>query len=417
MKFLIYQIIIHALIILAPIKFAFRGLKQPDYFKFLFERFGIYRLKRIKHKKIIWFHCVSVGETKAIDSLLKKIVPLYKDYDFLITHSTPTGRDVKLMDSNRIHRAYLCLDSWFFNQCFLNYFSPKTAIFLETEIWPGMLHALNKRNIPALLINARLSDKSLGKYLRFKSFSKEVLNRFNLIIAQSEEDQQNFNQLTNKKVLIYKNLKFNQLVPAISKLEKSHLLTQLGLNNRKIISLISSRDGEEDLFLDAMKNFLKNKDYALIIVPRHPQRFQEVKNIIQKKGYSFNAMSSPLKRNPSVSLVIGDTMGEVYKYIGLSDLVFIGGSFKDYGSHSPIESILLKKPVVVGPSTFNFKSIINSGLKGKVFLQIKPDQISETIKKFFEKKYNAEFKENINVFLKENQKDENKLIKLISKYF
>ncbi len=128
-------------------------------------------------------------------------------------------------------------------------------------------------------------------------------------------------------------------------------------------------------------------------------------------------MSSRLKRKVSVPVVIGDTMGEVYKYIGLSDLVFIGGSFKDYGSHSPIESILLKKLVVVGPSTFNFKSIINSGLKGKVFLQIKPDQISETIKKFFEKKYNTEFKENINVFLKENQKDEDKLIKLISKYF
>lgn len=417
MKFLIYQIIIHALIILAPIKFAFRGLKQPEYFKFLFERFGIYQLKRIKHKKIIWFHCVSVGETKAIDSLLKKIVPLYKNYDFLITHTTPTGRDVKLMNSNRIHRAYLCLDSWFFNQCFLNFFSPKVAFFLETEIWPGMLHALNKRNIPALLINARLSNKSLGKYLRFKSFSQEVLSRFNLIVAQSEEDKQNFNQLTNKEVLVYKNLKFNQLVPTLSKLEKNQLLTQLGLNNKKIISLISSRYGEEDLFLDAMKNFLNNKDYALIIVPRHPQRFQEVKNIIQKKGYSLKAMSSRLKRNTSVPVVIGDTMGEVYKYIGLSDLVFIGGSFKNYGSHSPIESILLKKPVIVGPSTFNFKSIINSGLKDKVFVQIKPEQIGETIKKFFKEKNTAEFKKNIKAFLKENQQDEDKLIKLISKYF
>jgi 3-deoxy-D-manno-octulosonic-acid transferase len=246
---------------------------------------------------------------------------------------------------------------------------------------------------------------------------KEVLSRFNLIIAQSVEDQQNFNQLTNKEVLVYKNLKFNQQIASISKLEKTLLLNQLGLNNKKIISLISSRHGEEDLFLDAMKNFLNHKDYALIIVPRHPQRFQEVKNIIQKKGYSFNAMSSRLKRKTSVPIVIGDTMGEVYKYIGLSDLVFIGGSFKDYGSHSPIESILLKKPVIVGPSIFNFKSIINSGLKDKVFVQIKPEQISETIKKFFEEKYNSEFKANINVFLKENQKDEDKLIKLISKYF
>ena len=417
MKFLIYQIIIHALIILAPIKFAIRGLKQPDYFKFLFERFGIYQLKGMKQKKIIWFHCVSVGETKAIDSLLKKIVPLYKNYDFLITHTTPTGRDVKLMNSNRIHRAYLCLDSWFFNQCFLNFFSPKVAFFLETEIWPGMLHALNKRNIPALLINARLSNKSLGKYLRFKSFSQEVLSRFNLIVAQSEEDKQNFNQLTNKEILVYKNLKFNQLVPTLSKLEKNQLLTQLGLRNKKVISLISSRDGEEDLFLDAMKNFLKNKEYALLIVPRHPQRFQEVKNLIQKKDYSFNEMSSNLKRMPSTSVVIGDTMGEVYKYISLSDLIFIGGSFKDFGSHSPIESILLKKPVVIGPSTFNFKSIINHGLKGKVFLQIRPEQIGETIKKFFKEKNTAEFKKNIKAFLKENQQDEDKLIKLISKYF
>ena len=108
------------------------------------------------------------------------------------------------------------------------------AIFLETEIWPGMLQALNKRNIPALLINARLSDKSLGKYLRFKSFSKEVLSRFNLIIAQSVADQQNFNQLTNKEVLVYKNLKFNQQIASISKLEKTLLLNQLGLNIKKL---------------------------------------------------------------------------------------------------------------------------------------------------------------------------------------
>jgi 3-deoxy-D-manno-octulosonic-acid transferase len=176
MKFFLYQLLIHILIVLSPIKFIYRSVKQPDYLKHLTERYGVYNLKNIKNKGLIWFHCVSLGETKAINSLLSHLVPRFKDKYFLITHSTPTGRNIEIYKSDRIFRAYLCFDSWFLNKLFLSYFKPKVAIFLETEIWPGITKELKLRNIPSLLINARLSDKSLAKYLNIKQFIKNTFD-------------------------------------------------------------------------------------------------------------------------------------------------------------------------------------------------------------------------------------------------
>lgn len=417
MKFFLYQIIIHVLVILSPLKFIYRGIKQPDYLKFLAERYGVYNLKNLKNKDLIWFHCVSVGETKAIDSLLSHLVPKFKNKYFLITHSTPTGRDVEIYESDRISRAYLCFDSWFLNKLFLNYFKPKVAIFLETEIWPGITRELKLRHIPSLLINARLSDRSVVKYQQIKQFISHTLDSFDLIIAQSEHDKKNFQLITDNKIQICNNLKFNQPIKALQPSEKNKFKKHLQINSKRVISLISSRKGEEELFLNQIKLLHNFDDFIFMIVPRHPQRFSEVETLILKNGYVCNLASHPKKSNQSNTIVLGNTMGEMYKYISVSDLVLIGGSFKNFGSQSPIEALLLKTPCLVGPSIYNFLSIIQNGIAAKVVKQITTNTIASEITNFFKNKNEKIFEKNLERFLAKNKKDEEKVIKLISRYF
>jgi 3-deoxy-D-manno-octulosonic-acid transferase len=417
MRFFLYQLLIHILIVLSPIKFIYRSIKQPDYLKHLAERYGVYNLKNIKNNDLIWFHCVSLGETKAINSLLSHLVPKFKDKYFLVTHSTPTGRNTEIYKSKRIFRAYLCFDSWFLNKLFLNYFKPKVAIFLETEIWPGITKELKFRKIPSLLINARLSDKSLAKYQHIKYFIKQTFDSFDLIIAQSEHDKNNFKSITDNKIQICSNLKFNQFITELTPSEKNKFKKLLNINSRKVISLISSRKGEEELFLKQIKLLKNFDDFTFMIIPRHPQRFKEVEALILKDGYACNLASNPKKTNQSNSIVLGNTMGEMNKYISISDLVLIGGSFKNFGSQSPVESLLLKTPCLVGPSIYNFLSIIQHGIAAKVIKQIAPDAIAVEINNFFKTKNKKVFEENLNKFLLKNKKDEEKVIQLISKYF
>ena len=417
MRFFLYQLLIHILIVLSPLKFIYRSIKQPDYLKHLAERYGVYNIKNIKNKDLIWFHCVSLGETKAINSLLSQLVPRFKDKYFLITHSTPTGRNVDIYRSNRIFRAYLCFDSWFLNKLFLNYFKPKVAIFLETEIWPGITKELKLRKIPSLLINARLSDQSLAKYQHIKHFIKQTFDSFDLIIAQSEHDKQNFKSISDNEIVVCNNLKFNQSITELTPSEKNKLKKRLHINTKNVISLISSRKGEEELFLKQIKLLKNFDDFTFLIIPRHPQRFKEVEALILKNDYACNLASDPKKTNQSNTIVLGNTMGEMNKYISISDLVLIGGSFKNFGSQSPVESLLLKTPCLVGPSIYNFLSIIQHGIAAKVITQIAPDTITVEITEFFKTKNKKVFEENLNKFLLKNKKDEEKIIQLISKYF
>ena len=417
MRFFLYQLVIHIFIVLSPLKFIYRSIKQHDYLKHLAERYGVYNLKNIKNKDLIWFHCVSLGETKAINSLLSHLVPRFKDKYFLITHSTPTGRNVEIYKSNRIFRAYLCFDSWFLNKLFLNYFKPKVGIFLETEIWPGITKELKLRKIPSLLINARLSDQSLAKYQHIKHFIKQTFDSFDLIIAQSEHDKKNLKSITNNKIEICNNLKFNQRITELTPSEKNKFKKLLNINSKKVISLISSRKGEEELFLKQIKLLMNFDNFTFLIIPRHPQRFKEVEALILKNGCACNLVSHPKKTNQSNTIVLGNTMGEMNKYISISDLVLIGGSFKNFGSQSPVESLLLKTPCLVGPSIYNFLSIIQHGIAAKIIKQITPDAIAVEITEFFKSKNKNVFEKNLDKFLLKNKKNEEKIIQLIKKYF
>lgn len=417
MRFFLYQLLVHILIVISPLKFIYRSIKQPDYLKYLAERYGIYNLKNLKNNEVIWFHCVSLGETKAISNLLSHLVPKLKNKYFLITHSTPTGRNIEIYNSTRISRAYLCFDSWFLNTFFLNYFRPQVAIFLETEIWPGILRELKLRKIPSLLINARLSDRSLRQYLHIKKLIKPSIDSFDLIIAQSQYDKKNLKFITDNEIFVCNNLKFNQSLKELTSFEKNKFKNLLKINSKKVVSLISSRKGEEDLFLKQVKSLPNLNDFVFMIIPRHPERFSEVESVISKNGFSCKLSSHPKRSDQSNSIILGNTMGEMNKYISISDLVLIGGSFKNFGSQSPLEALLLKTPCLVGPSTYNFLSIIEEGISAKVIKQISLNEIADEITDFFSKKNQKIFERNLIKFLSKNKKDEKKIIKLISKYF
>lgn len=415
MRLFIYQIAVHFLILLSPIKFLFRAIKQPAYLNFIFERYGIFRTQ-IFNKKLIWFHCVSVGETRAIKTLLQLLLEKHIRYDFLITHGTPTGRNVFLTESKRVHRAYLPFDSFILNKRFIRHFKPRIAIFLETEIWPSLLNELSKKKIPSILINARLSKRSLDKYLKFENFSRETFAKFDHIVAQSKIDKDHFHKITKQKIALSSNLKFNQAIEAVNSKHIVAIKNKFSLNNKFIVSLISSRKGEEKIFLDSIKN-LDPSRYSFIIVPRHPDRFSEVEKIFIKMKFSYIKMAQlKVEKKSSPYLILGNTMGEINNYIALSDLVFVGGSIGDYGSQNPIEPLLMGKPTVVGQSTHNFFSIIKEAILAKIIYQIEIANLSFFIEKFSESGDDLNYQKNIKTFLDKNKKGEEKVISLISKY-
>ena len=179
-----------------------------------------------------------------------------------------------------------------------------------------------------------MSDKSLANYQHIKYFIKQTFDSFDLIIAQSEHDKKNFKSITDNKIHICNNLKFNQPITELTPSEKKKFKKLLNINSKKVISLISSRKGEEELFLKQIKLLKNFDDSTFMIIPRHPQRFKEVEALILKNGYACNLASHPKKTNQSNSIVLGNTMGEMNKYISISDLVLIGGSFKNLAPES-----------------------------------------------------------------------------------
>jgi 3-deoxy-D-manno-octulosonic-acid transferase len=216
MRLIIYNIIVYLILPLTIIKLVYRGIKNKDYLRGWTERFAIYpnseKNKWLK-RKTLWIHCVSVGETKAIYTLLEQLQKKYPRAHFLITHGTPTGKKVALPKNKNIHRAYLPYDAFDLVKRFLKFYRPKVGILLEKEIWPNLINQCNSKKIPLLLINGRLSNESIENYKKFRNFYAPLLNKLSTICVQGESDKKNFEQLTTHKVQVMGNLKFDQMPP------------------------------------------------------------------------------------------------------------------------------------------------------------------------------------------------------------
>lgn len=327
-----------------------RSRKQPEYLDHVAERFGRYTVNA--DKPVIWLHTVSVGETRAAATLVHSLRAQYPQHQILLTHTTPTGRAAsEQLYGNEVMRVYLPYDYPFAVQRFLDHFKPQVGVLLETEIWFNLIHRCKASNIPLLLLNARLSEKSYAKYARFPHLVHEGLHGLHLIAAQTDGDAHRLSELCGRAVSTMGNLKFD-IEPPAKMLEQGRLLREL-LGKRPSFLAASTREGEEALLLDALQN-INAKDLLTVIVPRHPQRFDEVANLIEQRGLKMQRRSANVAITADTQIVLGDSMGEMFAYYAACDIAFIGGSLLPFGGQNLIEACAVGKPVLIGPYTYNF---------------------------------------------------------------
>jgi len=360
----------------------YRSRRQPAYRRHWLERFGIGRPVP-GGQRPIWIHAVSVGETAAAAALIRRLVDCFPDAPILLTHTTPTGRETGkslLGDLGpRLRQCYLPYDLPSFVVRFLRTYRPRCGLIMEAEVWPNLMHAAGLLDIPIGVVNARLSDRSLARGLRYQRLIRPAIEAFAVIVAQSEADSARMAQLARPADAVTGNLKFDQAVSPQARVTGRRWRESLG--DRPIVLLASSRDGEEALLLASWQKFLAADPPAagpgplLVIVPRHPNRFEAVAELMKTttpagRLLRREALDRPDAGLAGCDLLLGDSMGEMQAWYACADVAIMGGSLLAFGSQNLIEANALGCPVVLGPSTFNFEQAAAESLAVGASVQV-----------------------------------------------
>ncbi len=374
----IYTILLWLLLPYIFFHLLWHARKQPEYLQHVAERFGFYSASI--NKPIIWLHTVSVGETRAAASLIQRLREKYPSHQLLLTHTTPTGRAASAqLYGDDVLRVYLPYDYPFAVKYFLRHFRPSIGILLETEIWFNLIHACHAEKIPLLLLNARLSEKSAARYGRYPNIVRSGLRKLSAIAAQTEADAARLTILGANNVSVMGNLKFDiEPPPAMLELGKK-LRTQFG-ESRKIFLAASTRAGEETLLLNALQQ-ADIQHLLTVIVPRHPQRFDEVAALLAQRGIRFQRRSEDQPISPDTQVVLGDSMGEMFAYYTACDMAFIGGSLLPFGGQNLIEACAVGKPVLIGPHTYNFAQASENAVESGAAVRVQnPADLAQSLK-------------------------------------
>ncbi len=355
----IYQLGWHLALPFVYIRLWWRGRKELGYRLHLLERIGFYS-RRFHGDRPVWIHAVSVGETRAAIPLVEKL--LAQGHSILLTHMTPTGRKTgaeifkAAIENGKLIQAYLPYDFCWPVSYFYRYFNPKVGMLMETEAWPTLVFSAKKNKLPLFLINGRLSNRSFRRIKKFGELGSNLFQSFYQILAQTDSDQERYQQLGVSNIVVTGNLKFDV---ALSKelIEQGLKCKKEVLGVRSVVTAASTREGEEELILQAWAKIDKTNHPLLVIIPRHPQRFEDVAKLIASHGYQFQQRSQISFGRASfdgVDVLIGDSMGEMPLYYALSDLVVMGGSLLPLGGQNLIEPCSVGCPVILGQHTFNF---------------------------------------------------------------
>jgi 3-deoxy-D-manno-octulosonic-acid transferase len=320
---------------------------------------------------------VSVGETRAAQPLVERLAREVPEASFLLTHMTPTGRAVGQSIAaalpGRVAQRYLPYDLRFAVARFLREVKPAVGVIMETEVWPNLMQATHRAGVPMLLANARLSEKSAARGRRFAALLAPAAEGFDRIAAQSEADRARIAGWTGGPIEVTGNLKFDLAVNEA--LVDAGRALRSAWGARPVWLFASTRDGEEALVLDAWlrRSGKSGSDPNLLIVPRHPQRFDEVARLIEDKGLACLRRSRGAwpESIPAGAVLLGDTMGEMALYYAAADVALIGGSLRDFGAQNLIEACAVGTPVVLGPSTFNFAQAAADALAAGAALQVR----------------------------------------------
>lgn len=354
----IYSCIFYLITPLLLLKLWRRGAKAPAYRQRIGERFGF--PSKTSNSAPLWVHAVSVGETVAIAPVIKKLIAQHPTLPILITTSTPTGaqRVATLFgDYPQVWHQYCPYDQPAAVAKFISKQRPLGLLIVETELWPNMLAQCQQQNVPVILANARMSEKSAKGYQKLASLTRSMLSQLDLLIAQYDSDAQRFIELglDKEKLRVSGSIKFDADDDPQLPAQTAQLREQIGA--RPVVILGSTHDTEELGVLEQMAPvWQQHPDLLLIIVPRHPERFDLVADLAQ--NYSERvARRSKSDSFADAQIYIGDTMGELKLLYSVADLAIVGGSFVPLGGQNPIEPAILGKGVLMGPQQFNFSVI------------------------------------------------------------
>jgi len=392
----LYNLVFTLAIPFLLIRMWLRGDSNPGYRQRWAERFALFSFTGKPHGLLI--HSVSVGETLAAEPLVRSLQAASPDITLTITTTTPTGSDqvkriyAKDLAAGRIVHLYLPYDLPWLMTRLLKKIQPSLCIIMETELWPNIIRSCNKQQVPVILANARLSEKSAKGYAKFPKLTQPMLQGLDLIAAQHRNDAQRFIDLgiDEHKVDVTGSIKFDISVPE-QVLEQGQALKTLWGQTRPVLVLASSHEGEDDLILNSYQQLLAEfPDLLLVIVPRHPERFDEVAALVLdrelhlvRRSESFD--KGNLQVNPMTQVYLADTMGEMLLLLASADLAIMGGSFIEHGGHNPLEACALSKAVIMGPSDYNFAAITQQLIQQGAMQQASAEQLTICIRQLLER--------------------------------
>ncbi len=368
---LLYSLILYLLTPLVLLRLVWRGLRAPEYLKRWPERFGFFSASQLN--ETIWIHAVSVGEFQAALPLIKALQTRYPDVKMVVTTTTPTGSArVQAALGDTVFHVYAPYDLPGAVRRFLRRIRPRVAIIMETELWPNLFHGCHARNIPLILANARLSERSAAGYQRIAGLTRQTLGNLTAVAAQTQDDARRLISLgaDAARVHVTGNIKFDINIPA-SLHEQAVALRQEWGAERPVWIAASTHEGEDEQVLEAFAAVRQAvPDALLVLVPRHPERFARVAALCRKQGYEVVLRSEQRQCSATTAVFVGDSMGELMLFYAASDVAFTGGSLVATGGHNMLEPAALGIPVITGPHTFNFAEIsrmlLNAGAARQV---------------------------------------------------
>ncbi len=371
MRRLIYTVIMYLLIPLILYRLAVRGLRYREYFGRWRERFGFFPDPHIRES--IWIHAVSMGEVNAALPLIDALMQRHQHTPFVITTVTPTGSErVRRVYGDRVFNVYLPYDLPASIRRFLKRVRPRVSVVMETEIWPNLFLECAARDIPVILANARLSEKSFRGYGPVRPLAKQAVASVRYIAAQSVTDAGRLRELGAEpdRLGVVGNLKYDMSVPS-DLAEQAHAMRQTWGAQRPVWIAASTHEGEELPVLKAHTEVLRQfPDALLLIAPRHPERFKPVALACRNFGFVTRTRSEDGTASIDTQCFVVDTLGELLRFYATTDVAFVGGSLVPIGGHNILEPAALAVPVVVGPKTFNFADITASLLDSGAAVQI-----------------------------------------------
>jgi 3-deoxy-D-manno-octulosonic-acid transferase len=367
----LYTALLYLLLPVVLLHLLFRGLRHRGYLGRWGERFG--RIAPPAHRRGIVVHAASMGEVNAASALIRALASRYPDEALAVTAFTPTGSDrVRELFGETVFHVYAPLDLPGAVRRFLDRLQPRLLVVMETEIWPNLFHAAAARGIPILIANARISERSFGRYRRLRGLTAAALRQAAHIAAQSEADAARLRTLgaPPDRLTVSGNLKFDVLLPA-SLAEEGEAIRRAWGAQRPVLVAGSTHEREEAAVLTAFRGLLENfPDALLVLVPRHPERFGPAGQGARAAGLRVSRRSEGPGCPADHQCVLVDAMGELLRYYAAGDVAFVGGSLEPIGGHNPLEPAALGRPVLFGPHTFNFADISDQLLAAGAALRV-----------------------------------------------